>query len=389
MIPMLPPPAKKILATIEGAGGQGYVVGGALRDLLRSHPPKDWDFATTLTPDTLLNIFPNSKLIGGSCGTVQVPFGASVCEITPCRTESDYSDRRHPDTVQFIPNILEDLSRRDFTVNAMAYNGEILIDPFGGQADMKAKKLRCVGSASERFAQDPLRILRLFRFAAELGYTADWPTFCAASDAIHTISSLPKERVLAELQRILLSPGPQLLSGVIAKGGLHAYGLSFAPSLAALANVPRISVCRWWALMALCGADTANTGEALGFSKRQLKELDNYTALYRCGPAKNNIELKQKLQNKAVNYAPIAATFTAVSPAFAAEPSLFAAVCAGKEPYRLQHLAVNGAMLQAEGIKGKRCGLVLNELLGVVIKNPALNKRHVLLGLARALQQIL
>lgn len=389
MIPHLPARAAKIIDTIAAAGGRGYLVGGALRDLMRGKEPEDWDFAASLEPARLLEIFPGSRLIGGSCGTVQAPFGEGWCEVTPCRTEQGYTDRRHPDEVVFVPDILADLSRRDFTVNAMAFDGAVLLDPFGGQQDLSRRQLRCVGNAKERFEEDALRVLRLFRLAAQLGFTAEWDTFCAANDAMGGIAALPRERVLGEVRRILLSDEPGVLAGVIAKGGLSDYGLHFAPSLKVLNRTPKELVHRLWGLAALCGADTDVVCDAFGLSAKTHRYMGEMTRLYRLGPAGDNLSLKLKLRDVPLDYAPVAATFAAVSPAFVAEPALFAGVCKNKEPYRMRDLAVNGDMLEYQGIRGQMCGRVLQELLNAVIRNPALNRPQVLLGLARSLKQIL
>ncbi|MDL2293076.1 hypothetical protein LJC60_00430 [Ruminococcaceae bacterium OttesenSCG-928-D13] len=397
MLAKMPGQAARVIQTIHAAGGRAYLVGGALRDLALGGTPKDWDFATTLSPQKLLALLPGARLIGGGCGTVQAhfvdsclkPYSDWTYEITPCRTESGYSDRRHPDVVEFVPDILADLARRDFTVNAMAWDGQVLFDPFGGQRDLRLRLLRCVGNPADRFNEDPLRVLRLFRLAAQLGFTAEWETFCAAGEAMELIATLPKDRVAAEVRNILFSDGPQVLSGVIVKGGLHGYGFDFAPALNALREVPSLPLCRWWGLIALCGADIENVCRAFGFSRRFQADLENCTRLYRQGPALDNTSLKQKLAGSKLDYAPIAATFAAVSPAFAAEPALFASVCARHEPYRREDLAVNGDMLAAEGIQGRHCGKVLDALLAAVIQNPALNKAEVLLGLARGLKKTL
>lgn len=389
MLPELPTPVTDVLRAIQDAGAQGYVVGGALRDLLLGKRPTDWDIATTLLPVEILKVFPAARPIGGACGTMQLKIDGGNCEVTPCRTESDYSDHRHPDKVAFIPNILLDLSRRDFTINAMAYNGEVLLDPFGGQDDLQSGILRCVGDPIERFTEDPLRILRMYRFSATMGFTAEWKTFCAAGDLAGQVAHLSRERVKEELQRILLSGAPQVLSPFIAKGGLAKFGFSFAPSLVALREVPASLLCRWWALMAMCGADPDKVGAEFDFSRKDMALFSEYTRLYRLGPAKNRIDLKEKLRNSKLDYAPVAATFAAISPSFEGEPVMFAAIYINKEPYRISDLAVDGDMLRYEGIKGRRCGRILDELLGAVIKNPSLNQPQVLLGIARGLRQVI
>ncbi len=389
MLPKLPAPILDILGAIRCAGGQGYVVGGALRDLMLGVRPTDWDVAATLPQVTLMAALPGAKDIGGRLGTVRVSLPGGSCDITPCRGEADYADRRHPSRVWLVPNILTDLSRRDFTINAMAYNGEILLDPFSGREHLRQRLLCCVGEPALRFAEDPLRILRLFRFSATLGFTAEWRTYVAASRLAESIALLSRERVRDEVQKILMSDGPQVLGALIAKGGLVHYGFEFAPSLATLAEVPGLPHCRWWALISLCGADRAAVIQAFGLSRRFLGELDELARLYRLGPSVDKTFLKQKIRNTKLDYAPIAATFAAVTPAFMAEPVLFAGVQIKKEPYRIEDLAVDGGMLAEEGIRGAACGRVLDELLGAVIQNPALNQTPVLLGLARGLRQIL
>lgn len=389
MLPKLPQPITAVLAAIGRAGGQGYVVGGALRDLMLGGSPTDWDIAATLPQATLLAVLPGAKDIGGRLGTVRLAMGQGHCDVTPCRGESKYTDKRHPDEVWLVPNILYDLARRDFTINAMAYNGEILLDPFGGQAHLRQRLLCCVGRPGERFTEDPLRILRLFRFSATLGFTAEWETFEAASRLAPTIATLSGERVREELLKILLSDGPQVLGPLIAKGGLESYGFTFAPSLTPLAEVPPIPFCRWWALISLCGADRLAVGRAFGLSRRTLADLEECTRLYRLGPSVDKTGLKQKIKGTRLDYAPIAATFAAVTPSFMGEPVLFAGIEMKKEPYRVKDLAIDGGMLQEEGIRGERCGRVLDELLAAVIKNPALNQTPVLLGLARGLRQVL
>ena len=389
MFPVLPQPIMDVLARVAAAGGHGYVVGGALRNLLLGRAVTDWDIAVTLPRPALLAAFPEAKDIGGQYGTIALPVESGVCELTPCREDSQYSDHRHPDHVFFTPNILTDLSRRDFTVNAMAFDGEILFDPFHGQRDLQNAQLVCVGRPEDRFAEDPLRILRLFRFAATLGFTAEWNTFAAACEMAPEIAHLSCERVRNEMQAILLSDGPQVLSTLVNRGAFLKYGLHFAPPLTSLANVPAVPLCRWWAFCAMCGADPRAVCEAFGLSHRMAMDLDEITRLYRLGPAADRMGLKQKLSATRLDYTPITAAFAAVSPMFVAEPVILATVLLKGEPFRISDLAVDGAMLVEEGISGAQCGFVLAELLAAVIKNPALNVKPVLLGLARGLRQLL
>ena len=389
MLPVLPKEAMEIIQAVASAGGQAYVVGGALRNILLGKTPEDWDFAATLPTEQLLEIFEKAVLIGGVCGTVQAPMGNTTCEITPCRTEGKYTDKRHPDYVQFVPDIFQDLARRDFTVNAMAYNGEVLLDPYGGQRDLTARVLRCVGQPEKRFEEDPLRILRMFRFSATLGFQAEWATFCAANEQMESIATLSRERIRGEVERMIISPGAQVLSPLIAKGGLRTMGFTFAPALSALAQVPALGLYRWWALIALCGANIQQVGEGFGFSRQFIGQLYEMDRLYKQGPAKDKIRLKMNIRNTKLDYWQVASTFAAVTPAFGTDAVFFTEVKNKKEPYRVQDLAVDGEMLKLEGISGVRCGKTLEALLNIVIKNPAFNEAGLLLKFAKELQQVI
>ncbi len=385
MFPQLPEAIGEILRAVEGAGGQGYVVGGAVRDLFLGQMPEDWDLTATLQKRELQALFPAAADTGGPYGTLRLGLPGGHCEITPCRIESGYKDGRHPENVQFCGNLLLDLWRRDFTVNAMAYNGSLLVDPFGGQEDLQLHILRCVGSPRARFKEDPLRILRMFRFSAALGFQAELSTLNAALECAGETMRLSHTRVRWELEKILLSKGPQTLGPLVSCGALQGYGLCYAPPLASLSRTACLPLCRWWALITLCRADVATVGEAFGFSNGQLRQMEEYTRLYRAGPAKNHTALKTKIRGFAGDYLPLAETFAALSPYYITEPAFIRRIQAAGEPYRLRELAIDGDALKAQGISGERCGRVLEELLTAVIQNPALNRPKALLGLARGL----
>ena len=175
--------AAELLDTLHRAGYAAYVVGGCVRDSLLGLTPHDWDLCTSALPQQGMELFGEEKCIptGLQHGTVTVKQGGGLYEITTFRTEGAYTDGRHPDEVHFVPDVREDLARRDFTINAMAYNEkEGLIDPFGGQDDLQSGILRAVGVPHQRFTEDALRILRLYRFAARFGFSIDPPTAQAA-----------------------------------------------------------------------------------------------------------------------------------------------------------------------------------------------------------------
>ena len=203
--------AAELLDTLHRAGYAAYVVGGCVRDSLLGLTPHDWDLCTSALPQQGMELFGEEKCIptGLQHGTVTVKQGGGLYEITTFRTEGTYTDGRHPDEVHFVPDVREDLARRDFTINAMAYNEkEGLVDPFGGQADLQSGILRAVGVPHQRFTEDALRILRLYRFAARFGFSIDPPTAQAAQELCAHLDCVSVERIEEELAKLLSAPAP-------------------------------------------------------------------------------------------------------------------------------------------------------------------------------------
>ena len=203
--------AAELLDTLHRAGYAAYVVGGCVRDSLLGLTPHDWDLCTSALPQQGMELFGAEKCIptGLQHGTVTVKQGGGLYEITTFRTEGTYTDGRHPDEVHFVPDVREDLARRDFTINAMAYNEkEGLVDPFGGQADLQSGILRAVGVPHQRFTEDALRILRLYRFAARFGFSIDPPTAKAAQELCAHLDCVSVERIEEELAKLLSAPAP-------------------------------------------------------------------------------------------------------------------------------------------------------------------------------------
>jgi tRNA nucleotidyltransferase/poly(A) polymerase len=199
------PLLKEIAGVFHRRGRKIYLVGGAVRDLLRGEKPQDWDLATDAPPEEVISMFRRVIPTGIKHGTVTVHYKGRAVEVTTFRTESKYSDGRRPDQVEFAASIEEDLSRRDFTMNAIALllpSGEI-IDPFGGAADIKKGIIRSVGNPAERFAEDGLRPLRAMRFAARLGFTLDEATLAAIPPALGVTAKVSPERIRDELDKII------------------------------------------------------------------------------------------------------------------------------------------------------------------------------------------
>ena len=207
----LDPGAAALLDTLHAAGYAAYAVGGCVRDSLLGRTAHDWDLCTSALPQQVIELFGTEQCIptGLQHGTVTIKYGGQLYETTTFRTEGSYTDGRHPDAVQFVPDVREDLARRDFTINAMAYNeAEGLVDPFGGQKDLQNGLLRAVGEPQQRFTEDALRILRLYRFAARFGFVLDAATARAARQLAPHLDCISAERIQEELAKLLIAPHP-------------------------------------------------------------------------------------------------------------------------------------------------------------------------------------
>lgn len=204
----LPKDVIYILQRLENSGYSAYVVGGCVRDALLGNVPQDWDICTSALPQQVINTFSDYRVIktGIKHGTVTLMLNSNMYEITTFRTEKDYSDNRRPDTVEFVADIKEDLSRRDFTVNAMAYNPKQgLIDLFFGLDDLDMRIIRTVGNADVRFNEDALRILRALRFSAKLCFNIEKSTAASVHRNKGLLNNIAAERILAEFKQLLLS----------------------------------------------------------------------------------------------------------------------------------------------------------------------------------------
>ena len=223
------PTVKETAAILAGAGKQAYLVGGAVRDLLRGRKAKDWDLATDALPEEVVTLFHRKKGLGSFVvptgikhGTVTVHFKGLAMEVTTFRSEFGFSDRRRPDRVEFGNSIEVDLSRRDFTMNAAAYRlpSGPLVDPFDGKKDIKKHLIRSVGKPEERFSEDGLRPLRALRFASQLGFTLDSELLAAISGAIPYTAEVAPERVRDEIDKILATDSPSTALLLMEKTGL-------------------------------------------------------------------------------------------------------------------------------------------------------------------------
>ena len=208
----IPDNAVRIIRRLESAGYEAYVVGGCVRDTLLGKTPNDWDITTSATPEQMKAVFGRTIDTGIKHGTVTILINREPYEVTTYRIDGAYEDSRHPSEVTFTSNLREDLCRRDFTINAMAYHPERgLVDLFGGEEDLQNGVIRCVGDPEERFTEDALRILRALRFSAQLGFSIEEGTRQAIVSHAQTLSLVSAERISAELVKLLVSPHPDTI----------------------------------------------------------------------------------------------------------------------------------------------------------------------------------
>ena len=277
----LDPGAAALLDTLHAAGYAAYAVGGCVRDSLLGRTAHDWDLCTSALPQQVMELFGAEQCIptGLQHGTVTIKYGGQLYETTTFRTEGSYTDGRHPDEVQFVPDVREDLARRDFTINAMAYNeAEGLVDPFGGQKDLQNGLLRAVGEPQQRFTEDALRILRLYRFAARFGFALDVATARAARQLAPHLDCISAERIQEELAKLLAAPQP----GVYLEPAVLAVVLPELTPESLTAAKPVVDACpageenlpvRWAALLGALGeADTRRVLKRLRCSNACIEE---------------------------------------------------------------------------------------------------------------------
>ncbi len=251
----LHPGAADCLERLCRAGYEAYPVGGCVRDLLLGKEPGDVDVCTSALPERVMELFPKAVPTGIRHGTVTVPTPTGPVEITTFRADGDYADARHPDAVAFGVGLVEDLSRRDFTVNAMALGRDgTVIDPFGGREDLAKKVIRCVGDPDRRFSEDALRMFRGVRFAAQLGFTIEENTRRAMAKNAPLTAKVSRERIKAELEKTLLSSQPERAGEMIELGLLdHLYAFPEHCDLSHLAALPAVPGERWRGFCAATG----------------------------------------------------------------------------------------------------------------------------------------
>ena len=393
--------AAELLDTLHRAGYAAYVVGGCVRDSLLGLTPHDWDLCTSALPQQVMELFGAQRCIptGLQHGTVTVKQSGALYEITTFRTEGTYTDGRHPDEVHFVPDVREDLARRDLTINAMAYNEkEGLVDPFGGQADLQSGIVRAVGVPRQRFTEDALRILRLYRFAARFGFAIDPPTAQAAQELCAHLDCVSVERIEEELAKLLAAPAPaayldkKILLVILPELSSEALAAAKPVVDACPAGAENLPI-RLAALLLSLGEDgIRRTLKRLRCSNALIEEAAVLVREAVPGvPVSLNIYARRLLgKYNLCTVRRIAALGTALQPEraadFAALSELAERLDADGVCCRVSQLAVNGRDLMAAGVPaGPGIRKILEALLDGVIREEYPNERQALLA---AVQQL-
>lgn len=386
---ILPDNVKYIINRLMQDGSEAYAVGGCVRDSILGRVPGDWDITTSALPEHTKSLFPRTVDTGIKHGTVTVMMGKTGYEVTTYRVDGKYSDSRHPDSVSFTRSLEEDLKRRDFTINAMAYNStKGLVDLFGGITDLDNRIIRCVGEPEERFKEDALRILRAVRFSAQLGFKIDPATSHAAGELAHTLVNISAERIHAELDKLILSPHPDRLS-VIHDLGLDRY---IFPEFCSLADNDPAATVRLLKLLSHAPYDLRlrwamilkYTGHAVDILRRLKSDnytIDTVTRLIRFSEVPATITddygMRALMRDAGSENIPLLLEFvTALDPHtdLSEAAAIYGGICTRGEATSLRELALNGRDLIAIGIPaGKDLGETLDRLLNEVIRDPSLN----------------
>ncbi|MEG2777557.1 MAG: CCA tRNA nucleotidyltransferase [Cellulosilyticaceae bacterium] len=430
----IPQEALVIINRLEAAGYEAYVVGGCVRDLLMGREPNDWDITTSAKPEEVKEVFEKTYDTGIEHGTVTVILDTEHYEVTTYRIEGEYKDFRRPDHVSFVEDIALDLSRRDFTMNAIAYHPDRgFVDPYNGMKHIKEQRIKSVRDAKERFEEDALRILRGIRFSAQLDFQIEDNTIKGIEECRHLLEYISKERIRDEFLKICLSDNPAHINKLYDLGLLeyimpdliaaykttqnnpyHIYDVAHH-SIVAMENVPKDTVLRMSALLHDIGKPLTKSTDKKGvdhfydhpiksveLSTHILKDLrfDNQTIRSVCMIVKNhdyhlthkvNRVLIKKLLNemgeelfdklmslqiadaKAQNLAKLAPKLIQVEEVKALKQS----IVENNECYSLKNLVLNGGDLIKLGIpKGKRVGETLDELLEYVMKDASKNTKE-------------
>ncbi len=435
----LPDKVNYIIDVLTKAGFEAYAVGGCIRDSILGRKPEDWDITTSASPDQVKRLFPKTIDTGIRHGTVTVRVEGEGFEVTTYRIDGVYEDKRHPKEVTFTSDLIEDLKRRDFTINAMAYNeAQGLIDVFGGIGDLEAQRIRCVGNPYDRFNEDALRMMRAVRFGAQLGFVVEEGTKEAITGLAGNLSEISAERIQAEFVKLLLSDHPEEMRTVYETGmsrvflpefdrmmetpqnnPFHLYNVG-EHSLVALQNIRADKALRLAMLLHDVGKPECKSVDENGiyhfyghpargsqmvrailrrlkFDNETIDRVATLVAWHDDRPALRDVSIRRAIHRVGTGYYPALfevkrADVMAKSPLKREEKlryiseyeRIYQEILEKRQCLTLQELAVTGNDLIQLGMEpGKEIGEMLQALLKHVLEYPEDNRREILMELAK------
>ncbi len=376
----LPSDTEYIIETLQKNGYEAYAVGGCVRDMLNGDTPHDFDITTSAEPEAVISLFKKTVPTGIKHGTVTVIINGVPNEVTTYRTDGEYRDHRRPDSVIFVKSLREDLARRDFTVNAMAYNKrDGLKDFFGGKQDIQNRILRAVGEPERRFYEDALRILRLFRFSSVLGFNIEENTLKAALEYAPTLKSVSAERIYSELLKTLCGKKPAALKPLTDIGGLGFLGVNTSPDYGILPLLGSADT-KLFAFLYSGGADVTAALDFLRVPNKTKKAARDMLTLLNMPFPKTKPEIKEMLYLTSPvsveNYFDYKAAY---GENCENARNMLSEIIENAEPYKISDLKIRGEDLKKLGIRGRETGEMLEALRKYVIPDPTLNTKSRLL----------
>lgn len=405
----LPKNVQFIIDQIYKSGYEAFIVGGCVRDSILGLNPNDYDVTTSAPPSEILNIFKNFKLIdnGIKHGTVGVIIDKEVYEITTYRLEGEYENNRRPKSVSFTSNLVEDLKRRDFTINAIAYNDKMgIIDKFDGMSDIKNKIVKTVGEPDKRFNEDGLRLIRAIRFSSKLNFKIESNTLHSIYKNANIIKNISRERITDEFSKILMGNNPQDIIILYKTGILKSIGVTsniseekydeFEKDLEVLKLIPSSLIDRLSVLDFIIKYKAYSTDSIKDYLVYSSKVKTDSTLITKSMldilNIKGNIEIKLKLNEVGIDILKKALTLSKIyfENSYLEDKILFnineiinsvLEIDKNGECYKIRDLNINGKDIESLGYKGKEIGEILNKLLYKVIVNPYLNEKDILLSL--------
>ncbi len=433
----IPKDVETVINILSGNGHKAYVVGGSVRDSLMGREPDDWDVTTDASPKEIKEIFASFRTVdtGIEHGTVLVVSGKTPVEVTTFRIDGEYKDNRHPDSVTFTKNIEDDLARRDFTINAMAYNHEDgIIDPFGGRNDIENRIIRCVGEPDKRFNEDALRIMRAVRFSSVLGFTIEENTAESILKNENLLNSIAAERLTKELMKLLCGDNvfdvlttfrsvigvfiPELKLEFDFKqyGKKHAYDV-WMHTVHTVNNIEANPVLRLTMLLhdtgkiatheldengnstfrnhaAVGGVIAENILRRLKFSKEYINTVSYLVSIHDKEVPETRIQVKEYIKElgeknfirlmkiRRADKSGLSKGYRDIADKLVFAYSTFDEVMNNNEPYSLKQLAIDGNDLK-NLVPANDIGDTLNFLVETVIKHPEFNNKETLLELVR------